>query len=77
VTLLRGSKAAARPDGKGGYLITLPHDVLNRLKALRGPRESHSDITIRVASASRGSWRRRVDWWLSARHVQESFGDQE
>jgi hypothetical protein len=36
-TLADGYEAEARPDGKGGYLVTLPHDVLNRLKAMRGP----------------------------------------
>jgi hypothetical protein len=28
---------AVRPDGKGGYLVTLDRNVLDRLKALRGP----------------------------------------
>jgi hypothetical protein len=36
-TLLEGYEADARPDGKGGYLVTLPHGVLDRLKAIRGP----------------------------------------
>jgi hypothetical protein len=27
--------ADRRPDGKGGYFITLPHGVVDRLKALR------------------------------------------
>jgi hypothetical protein len=49
-TLLRGSKAGACPDGKGGYLIILPHDVLNRLKALRGPGESYSDVIVRLGT---------------------------
>lgn len=30
--------AEARPDGKGGYLITLPHGVIDRLGAIRGRR---------------------------------------
>jgi hypothetical protein len=34
-TFTKGSKGDARPDGKGGYLIVLPHAVLGRLKALR------------------------------------------
>jgi hypothetical protein len=41
----------ARPDGKGGYLVTLPRGVLDRLKALRGPGESYSDVILRVAMA--------------------------
>jgi hypothetical protein len=44
-----GSEAEARSDGKGGYLVTLPHDVLNRLKAIRGPGESYCDVIIRIA----------------------------
>jgi hypothetical protein len=28
--------------GKGGYFITLPHGVVDRLTALRGPGESYS-----------------------------------
>jgi hypothetical protein len=32
-------RAATRPDGKGGYLITLSHGVVDRLKAMRGPGE--------------------------------------
>jgi hypothetical protein len=38
-TLAKRSKADARPDGKGGYLIVLRHAVLDRLKAMRGPGE--------------------------------------
>ena len=37
------------PDGKGGFLIVLPADVLNRLKAMRGPGESYSDVILRLA----------------------------
>jgi hypothetical protein len=29
-------EAERRPDGKGGYFITLPRDVLNKLNYLRG-----------------------------------------
>jgi hypothetical protein len=36
-----------RPDGKGGYLIVLPHAVLDRLKAMPG--YSYSDVIVRVA----------------------------
>ncbi len=37
------------PDGKGGYLMVLPHAILDHLTALRGPGESYSDVIIRVA----------------------------
>jgi hypothetical protein len=30
-----GLVADARPRGKGGYFITVPHDVLNKLNYLR------------------------------------------
>jgi hypothetical protein len=36
-TLPDGREAERRPDGKGGYFITLPHGVVDRLKAMRGP----------------------------------------
>lgn len=32
-----GSKAEARPAAVGGFYVTLPHGVLDRLKKLRGP----------------------------------------
>ena len=53
-TLAKGSKADARPDGKGGYLIVLPHAVLERLKAMRGAGESYSDVTLRLAKGDTG-----------------------
>jgi hypothetical protein len=46
-----GSEAEARPDGKGGYLVTLPRAVLDRLKATRGPGESYSDVILWLAKA--------------------------
>ena len=48
-TLPKGSKAEARPDGRGGYLVTLDRNVLDRLRAARGPGDSYSDVIIRVA----------------------------
>ena len=48
-TLVEGSKADARPDGKGGYLIVLSHAILDRLKTMRGPGESYSDVIIAMA----------------------------
>lgn len=41
--------AEARQDGKGGYLVTLPHGVIDRLGAMRAPGQSHSDVITRVA----------------------------
>ena len=48
-TFAKGSKADARPDGKGGYLIVLPHAVLDRLKAMRHAGESYSDVIPHLA----------------------------
>jgi hypothetical protein len=48
-TLPKGSRADARPDGKGGYLVTLDRTVLDRLRELRGPGESYSDVILRLA----------------------------
>jgi hypothetical protein len=42
-----------RPDGKGRYRITLPHDLLDKLNHVRGPGESYSDVIIRVARGRR------------------------
>ena len=38
-----------RPDGKGGYLLTLPEGMVDLLKAIGGPGESFSDTIIRIA----------------------------
>jgi len=35
---------------QGGYFITLPHNVLDRLKAARGPGESYSEVIVRMAA---------------------------
>jgi hypothetical protein len=48
-TLPEGREAERRPDGKGGFFITLPHDVLNKLNYVRGPGESYSDVILRLA----------------------------
>ena len=47
-TLLKGSKAEARPD-EGGLLVTLDRPTLDRLKALRGAGESDGDAIPRIA----------------------------
>ena len=54
-TLVEGSKGDARPDGKGGYLIVLSHAILDRLKTMRGPGESYSDVIIALAKGGVGS----------------------
>jgi hypothetical protein len=36
-TLPDGHKAKLRPDGRGGYQLTLPNGVLDRLEPMRGP----------------------------------------
>jgi len=40
------------PDGKGGYLLTLPDSMIDLLKTVRGPAESYSDAILRLAKAS-------------------------
>ena len=50
-TLPDSREADRRPDGKGGFLIVLPRDVINRLTAMRGPGESYSDVILRLATA--------------------------
>ena len=49
VSLPDGREADRRPDGKGGYFITLPHGVVDQLNYLRGPGQSYGDVIIRVA----------------------------
>jgi hypothetical protein len=44
-------EADCRPDGKGGYFITLHHDVLNKLNYVRGPGQSYSDVILELAAA--------------------------
>jgi hypothetical protein len=50
-TLPEGGGAERRPDCKGGYLITLPHGVVDRLKYLREP--GQSDVILRVEKRRR------------------------
>jgi hypothetical protein len=45
-------KGAVSLDGKGGYLVTLGRRVVDQLKAVRGPGESYSDVTLRLAKPS-------------------------
>jgi hypothetical protein len=40
---------SAPPDGKGGLLVVLPRDVLDRLKAILGAGESYSDVILWIA----------------------------
>ena len=53
-TLVEGSKGDARPDGNGGYLIVLSHAILDRLKTMRGPGESYSDVILRLVESEEG-----------------------
>jgi hypothetical protein len=39
-----------KPDDKGERHIWLERGVLNRLRALRGPSESYSDVILRLAN---------------------------
>ena len=48
-TLPTGFTAEGRPDGKSGYLVTLDRHVIERLAAMRRPRESYSDVILRLA----------------------------
>jgi hypothetical protein len=50
-TLPDGREADRRPDGKGGYFITLPQGVVDRLNYLRGPGQSYSDVILAMATA--------------------------
>jgi hypothetical protein len=40
----------ARQHGSGGFYVALPHSVIDRLAAMRGPGESYSDVIIRAAT---------------------------
>ena len=49
-TLSADAEADTRPDGKGGFHITLPRDVLNKLRLIRKAGESYSDVIMRIAN---------------------------
>ena len=40
-----------RPDGKGGFFVTLPHGVIDRLNYLREPGMSYSDVIMALTKA--------------------------
>jgi hypothetical protein len=44
-------EAERRPDGKGAYFVTLPHDVLHKLNYLRESGESYSDVILKMVKA--------------------------
>jgi hypothetical protein len=54
-TLPKGSKAEARPDGKGAYLVTLDRNVLDRspIAARAGGELYYSDVILRLAAEMR------------------------
>jgi hypothetical protein len=51
-TMPKGYPALGRPDGQGGYLVTLDPKVLARLKAMRRRGESYSDVILRLAEVT-------------------------
>jgi len=52
-TLPLGSiNSESEVDDNGDRLIWLPRSVVDRLKAIRGPGESYSDVILQVAKAS-------------------------
>jgi hypothetical protein len=53
-TFAKGSKADARPDGKGRHLIVLPHGAIDRLKAMRRAGESYRDVILRITKGDTG-----------------------
>ena len=50
-TLPDDREADRRPDGKGGYFITLPHGVVDRLNYPREPGQTYSDVILALAMA--------------------------
>ena len=44
-----GSPVEGRPDGNGGFLVTLDRRALDQLKAKRRSGESYSDVILRLA----------------------------
>jgi hypothetical protein len=46
--------AEVRPDGKDGYLLTLPDGMIDLLKGLRGPGQSYSDVILKLAAEGSG-----------------------
>jgi hypothetical protein len=52
-TLPKGTKGVPRLDGKGGYLVVLPHGSV-------GADESHSNVILRIAKGEKDAlWRAR------------------
>jgi hypothetical protein len=51
---------AHEPDENGRRLIWLAPHVVNRLRALRGPGESYSDVILRLAEAFFGPARKAI-----------------
>jgi hypothetical protein len=48
-TLPKGATVAGRPDGTGGYFVTLDRRMLDWLSAKRRQGESYSDVILRLA----------------------------
>jgi hypothetical protein len=50
-------------EAKGERLVWLPPTVVNRLKALRGPSESYSDVILRDVVGAREKSLSRLNGW--------------
>jgi hypothetical protein len=59
----RDRSAENATNEEGERLIWLPPDAIAKLKRLRGPGESYSDVILRVAKGE-GGWR-SVSAWLT------------
>ena len=55
-TLPDGRKADRRSDWKGGFFVTLPYSVVDRLNYVREPGQSYSDGIIRIARGAASPW---------------------
>jgi hypothetical protein len=49
-----------KTNERGEKLIWLDHAVVARLRAMRGPGESYSDVILRIAAADGPDMRRRT-----------------
>jgi hypothetical protein len=49
-TLPKGAVVAPAPDEDGGFYIWLHPSVVDKLRAIRGPGESYSDVILLVAN---------------------------
>jgi hypothetical protein len=52
-TLLAESAVESELAADREYRLWLPRDVVNQLRAIRGPGESYSDVILRLAAEAR------------------------